>query len=91
MTSDPEFRDRHRRRLHADRAGEQCPRCGRSLDTADRVDDHHHDGDPTNGHPSNLRKRCKNCHLGGEHDRDVETKQPRGPRSGPRRPRTSPR
>jgi len=89
--TDPEHRDRHRERVHDDRAGDRCPSCGRLLDTADRVDVHHRDGDPTNGQPSNLRKRCKKCHLGGEHDRDTEPKQPAGPRSGPRRPRTGPR
>jgi len=91
MPDQPEYRDRHRDRLHRDRAGQHCPSCGRPLNTADRVDDHHHDGDPSNGHPSNLRKRCRRCHLGDEHDRDLDDKQPTGPRSGPSRPRTSPR
>ncbi len=91
MTTTAEHRDRHRDRVHDDRAGDHCPSCGRRLDIADRVDVHHNDEDPSNGHPSNLRKRCKNCHLGDEHDRDIEPNQPSRPRSGPRRPRTSPR
>ncbi|WP_137288847.1 HNH endonuclease [Natronorubrum halophilum] len=89
-------RDRHRERVHDERAGQRCPGCGRSLDTADRVDVHHHDQNSSNGHPANLRKRCKRCHLEGEHDRpdDVDPKGPaglsrRGPqgisRSGPPR------
>lgn len=91
MQENPEYRDRHRERLHDDRAGQQCPTCGRRLDTANRVDTHHRDRDPTNGHPDNLRKRCKTCHLAGEHDRDLDDSQPDGVRSGPRRPRTQPR
>lgn len=88
---DVEHRDRHRDRAHDNRAGDQCPSCGRSFDTADRVDVHHRDQNPTNGHPENLRKRCKTCHLGSEHDRDTDAKQPSGARSRPRRPRTGPR
>lgn len=89
---DDDYRDRHRDRVWDERAGERCPCCGRPTDSTERVDVHHRDGDPTNGHPDNLRKRCKRCHLGGEHDRDIDTTPgPSGPRSGPSRPRTSPR
>ena len=91
MNDDP--RDRHRERTHDERAGDRCPSCGRAFATAERADVHHRDGDPTNGAPENLRKRCKRCHLGDEHDRDV--KAGRGPpgvrRTGPTTPRTTPR
>jgi|GEM_PF-2317328 len=86
-----DYRDRHRERTHEDSSANYCPGCGRPLDTADRVDVHHRDGDPTNGSPDNLRVRCLRCHLKGEHDRNVEPGSPSGPRSGPRRPRTAPR
>lgn len=88
---DAEHRDRHRERAHADSPGRQCPGCGRDFSTADRVDVHHRDGDPTNGTPDNLRVRCRRCHLGDEHDRDVEPAGPSRPRSGPRQSRSSPR
>jgi len=84
-------RDRHRDRVWSDRAGKRCPSCGRSFDDAERADVHHNDEDPGNGHPSNLRKRCKRCHLGGEHGRDTDSpKEPRGVRrSGPSGPSRS--
>jgi ribosomal protein S14 len=88
-------RDGDRDRTWSQRAGQRCPSCGRSFDTADRADIHHNDGNHKNSHPSNHRKRCKRCHLGGEHDRDTDSPktpsgvrrtQPAGPRrSGPRR------
>lgn len=75
--SDPErrdeaARDRHRDRAHDDRAGNVCPTCGRSFDDVERVDVHHDDGNPRNGSPENLRKRCRRCHLKEEHGRDPE-------------------
>ncbi len=92
MTDDhARARDRHRRRTHDQRAGDRCPTCGRPFDQAG-VDVHHRDENPGNGHPENLRKRCPDCHLGGEHDRDVDRTGPSGPRrSRPSRPRTAPR
>ncbi|MFC6887943.1 HNH endonuclease [Halorubrum trueperi] len=83
-------RDADRERTWDDRAGTSCPRCGRSYDDTERADVHHRDGDDGNGSPNNLRKRCKSCHLGGEHGRDVESpKTPAGLRrrgpSGPSR------
>ncbi|UHQ96480.1 hypothetical protein [Natrinema halophilum] len=81
-------RDRHRERVHLERAGRRCPTCGRTFDTADRVDVHHRDQDERNGHPANLRKRCKKCHLEGEHDRPDDVDSPKIPngisRRGPR-------
>lgn len=87
-------RDQDRERTWDERAGRRCPGCGRSFDNVERADVHHHDGDANNGHPSNRRKRCKKCHLRGEHGRDVDSpKTPDGVRrSGPRGPsRTTPR
>lgn len=84
-------RDRHRKRAHRERGGKRCPTCGRPYDDADRVDVHHRDGNPQNGAPNNLRKRCRKCHLGDEHDRNVSATKPRSPRSGPRGVRTGPR
>jgi hypothetical protein len=88
-------RDADRQRTWSQRSGQRCPGCGRSYDEVDRADVHHNDGNDKNGHPANLRKRCKRCHLGGEHDRDTDSpktpsgvrrSRPRGvSRSGPRR------
>ncbi|MBX0350488.1 hypothetical protein [Haloarcula pellucida] len=87
-------RDQDRKRTWDERAGDRCPRCGQSFDDVERADVHHRDGDPNNGHPSNRRKRCKKCHLGDEHGRDVDSpKTPDGVRrSGPPAPsRSGPR
>lgn len=88
-------RDRHRARTWEQRGGDRCPRCGRPYESADRADVHHRDGNEHNGDPDNLRKRCRRCHLGAEHDRpdDVDSpQQPAGPgRTRPTRPRTGPR
>lgn len=90
--TDRDPRDRHRTRTHRERAGDQCPRCGRAYDQADGVDVHHHDENPRNGAPDNLRKRCPTCHLEGEHDRDTtHSTEPRRPRSGPSGVRSGPR
>lgn len=84
-------RDRDRKRTWQERAGGRCPRCGRSYDDVERADVHHNDGNASNGSPDNLRKRCKNCHLGGEHDRELDS--PRSPpglrRRGPSGPSRS--
>lgn len=86
----PDSRERHRTRTHQERAGESCPQCGRSFDTVDRVDVHHADGNPSNGSPDNLRKRCKRCHLEGEHGRAPEQEQSPAPGyTGPPAPRAS--
>jgi hypothetical protein len=87
----PDRRDRHRNRTHRQRSGNRCPNCGRPYGDTDRVDVHHRDGNAANGSPDNLRKRCKRCHLGDEHDRDTSPKKPTGPRSGPGGVRTGPR
>lgn len=88
----PDPRERHRERTHQERAGDRCPRCGRSYADADRVDVHHRDGNPRNGSPENLRKRCRVCHLAGEHDRNVtRSKEPNPPRTAPRGVRAGPR
>jgi len=72
-------RGRHRDRVHDERGGQRCPNCGKPLEHAGRVDVHHRDQDETNGHPSNLRKRCKRCHLEGEHDRPDDVDSPKTP------------
>lgn len=87
-------RDRHRERTWEERAGNVCPGCGRSFDDVDRADVHHWNGNDRDGAPDNLRKRCKDCHLEGEHDRDVDSpKTPPGPRRTrpPRPSRSAPR
>lgn len=93
MTDNP--RERHRQRVQDQRAGDYCPRCGRSFDQTDGDHVHHRDGNKRNGSPENLRKRCPRCHFAGEHDRpdDVESPgQPPSPnRLSPGRPRTTPR
>jgi hypothetical protein len=80
-------RDAHRDRHWDARDTDTCPSCGRSLDTADRVDVHHNDEDASNGGPDNLRTRCKTCHLADEHDRDVDRdRRPSPGHTGPPSP-----
>lgn len=57
--------------LH-DRSRYRCPGCGRSREETASMHVHHIDGNPTNATRGNLVALCHTCHLGGEHDLDVE-------------------
>ncbi|WP_435175626.1 HNH endonuclease [Halorussus sp. AFM4] len=92
MPDDADSRERARRQYWQRRSakGWRCPGCNRSRSEVDRVDVHHRDGNPNNNDPDNLVALCRRCHLGGQHDRDVDEEhlgppEPRG--TGPPQPR----
>lgn len=49
-----------------------CPGCGSSREETTSMHVHHLDGNPTNNSRENLVGLCNQCHLGGEHDYDVD-------------------
>ena len=49
-----------------------CPGCGRSRSETTSMHVHHRDGNPRNHSRDNLIALCRKCHLGGEHDLDVD-------------------
>ncbi|GGM64379.1 5-methylcytosine-specific restriction endonuclease McrA [Halarchaeum rubridurum] len=92
MTDDQDARDQARRQYWQGRSRRswRCPRCGRSYGEVDRVDVHHRDGNPHNNSPENLVALCKRCHIGGEHNREVDDDHLTPPSPGylgPPRPR----
>lgn len=69
----------------------RCPGCGRGRDQVSAFHVHHLDGDKQNHDESNLVALCPTCHLGDEHDLDVDdpSLQPPQPRSlDPPQPRS---
>lgn len=60
----------------------QCPGCGRGRDEVTSFHVHHMDGDKENWARSNLVGLCPRCHLGDEHELDIQGSlgptQPRG-------------
>ena len=66
----------------------RCPGCGRGRESAGSFHVHHLDGDKQNNDPNNLVGLCPRCHLGEEHQLDVDGElgpdQPYG--TGPEQP-----
>lgn len=68
-------RRRHYRRYWntVDRSSYSCPSCGQSASgIGDGFEVHHRDGDPLNGHMTNLVALCHHCHVSAHRIENVQ-------------------
>ncbi|WEL29867.1 HNH endonuclease signature motif containing protein [Haloferax volcanii] len=90
--TDPRATGREKFWQHRDPGRYRCPGCGCGRSEVQSFHVHHLDGNKENNDESNLVALCSSCHLGGEHNLDVDDPrlQPPSPSgTGPPKPSIS--